>query len=135
MLSIISWPQKPYNSFWGERSPGSLQRSKPLIGLDLGSHSIKLVKLEIINERPQVQCYGVKSLPEGTSKGSLFESGGGIEETIRSLIRENGIVDTQVACSIRGPAVMVKEIHVPTHECDTELEEHLAMGNGAVYSL
>ena len=126
MLSIISWPKKPYQLFWAEGIPRSLQCSKPLIGLDIGSHIIKLVQLELINERYQVQCYGVKSLPRPTNEGHLFESEKGIEETIRSLFREIGIQDTQVACSIRGPAVMVKPIQVPSMS-ETELEEHMAL--------
>ena len=118
VMTIKSWPIKPYMPFWAERFPRSLQRSKPLIGLDIGSHSIKLVQLEFINERYQVQCYGVKSLPRRTSEPHLLESGNGIEETIKSLFLENGIDDTQVACSIRGPAVMVKLIQVPIYESD-----------------
>ena len=126
MITIKSWPIKPYKPFWAERFPRSLQRSKPLIGLDIGSHSIKLVHLELINERYQVQGYGVKSLPRRTSESHLSESGNGIEETIRSLFREMGIQDTQVACSISGPAVMVKPIQVPSMS-EAELEEHLAL--------
>ena len=126
MLTIISRPIKPYNPFWARSVPRSLKRSKPLIGLDIGSHSITLVQLEILTGRYHVQCYGVKSLPHRTSEEGLFESGKVLAETIRSLFRENGIDDTQVACSIRGPAVMVKSIQVPTMSM-TELKEHLAL--------
>ena len=126
MPTIISWPKKPYKPFWAGTFPRSLQPSKPLIGLDIGWHSIKLVQLQLINERYHVQCYGVKSLPQPTSDGCLFESRSGLEETIRSLFRENGINDTQVACSVRGPAVIVKTIQVPTMS-ETELEEHMEL--------
>ena len=126
MVAIISWSRKPCKPFWAGKLLRSLHRPKPLIGLDIGSHSIKLVQLELINERCHVQSYGVKSLPQRTSEECLFQSGSGLEETIRSLFRETGMDDTQVACSIRGPAVMVKSIQVPTMNV-TELEEHIAL--------
>lgn len=43
---------------------------------------------------------------------------------ITELVREGQIHHTQVACSIRGPLVMVKSIQVP-RMTTTELEEHL----------
>ncbi len=47
-----------------------------------------------------------------------------IEDAIRELVREGHLLQTNVACSIRGPSVMVKSIQVPLMTA-SELDEHL----------
>ena len=126
MSSSISWLKRPYKPFSGGRSPRTLTPSKPLIGLDIGSHSIKLVQLDLINGRYQIQCYDVKSLPNRKNEGYLLDPRSGIEEAIKRLFRENGIDQDQVACSIRGPEVMVRSIQVPPMS-EAEVKGHLAL--------
>ena len=49
-----------------------------------------------------------------------------IEDAIRDLVREGHLLQTKVACSIRGPSVMVKSIQVPIMTA-SELDEHLRL--------
>ena len=49
-----------------------------------------------------------------------------LEASIRALFQDCRILQTQVACSIRGPSVMAKFIRVPLMTA-SELEEHLEL--------
>lgn len=96
----------------------------PLIGLDIGSQTIKLVQLTSKHGKWHLQYCGVKSLPWPTSEEDGENSDRAKEDAIRELVRESHLHQTRVACSIRGPSVMVKSIQVPIMTA-SELEEHL----------
>ncbi|UCE63316.1 MAG: pilus assembly protein PilM [Nitrospirota bacterium] len=102
----------------------SLSQGDPLIGLDIGSHTIKLVQITSTKGKGQLQYCGVKSLPWPTREEDRGNPEMAIEDAIRELVREAHLLQINVACSIRGPSVMVKSIQVPIMTA-SELEEHL----------
>lgn len=95
----------------------------PLIGLDIGSQAVKLAQLKSKNGKWRLQYYGVKSLPFPAGEKTQGNSELAIEEAIKELHREGRLHQIRVACSIRGPSVMVKSIQVPFMTA-SELEEH-----------
>ena len=80
-------------------------RSRNKVGLDLGSSAIKVVELEILNDKPSLAHIGLKSIP-GTSRESMVES-------VKSLIAETGISTKEVNISVSGPAAIVRFVSMP----------------------
>jgi type IV pilus assembly protein PilM len=101
-------------------------RSKSLVGLDIGSSSIKAVELKDLGKGRghQLLSVGVESLsPEAIVDGAIMDSGL-VAETIQRLFTTNRIKTQDVAISLSGHSVIIKKISLPqmSHE---ELSESI----------
>jgi len=80
------------------------------IGLDIGSHSIKLVGLEMTSKGPFVTHVGIKEIPYGGEK----EDPAFISEIIKALFREVGLKPGKVRLTVSGSGVHIRRIIVPS---------------------
>lgn len=80
------------------------------IGLDIGSHSIKLVGLKTTSKGPFLTCLGMKKIPPGKGKEDVKTA----SETLRSLVSEVGLKTKKVRLTVSGSGVQVKRISVPS---------------------
>jgi type IV pilus assembly protein PilM len=90
-------------------------RSKSLVGLDIGSSSIKAVELKDLGKGRgyQLLSLGIESLsPEAIVDGAIMDSSL-VAETIQRLFTANRIKTTDVAISLSGHAVIIKKISLP----------------------
>ncbi|MCP9439064.1 MAG: pilus assembly protein PilM [Nitrospira sp.] len=86
---------------------------RQLVGLDIGSSTIKLVQLKESKGRYSLQKFGVKLLdPEMIVDGTVMDEER-VVSSIRELIEETGVKNKQVAISISGHAVIIKKINLP----------------------
>jgi type IV pilus assembly protein PilM len=81
-----------------------------IIGLDIGSHSIKLVGLKMTSKGPFLTCVGMKEIPLGKDK----EDVNAFSETLRSLVSEVGLKTKKVNLVVSGSGVQIKRISVPS---------------------
>ena len=100
-------------------------RSKSVVGIDIGSSAVKLVELK---ERKagdyQLQRLGIHSLsPEAIVDGTIMDSAL-VVEAIQKLNRETGTKTPSYATSLSGHSVIIKKIQVPAMD-DEELAESL----------
>lgn len=100
-------------------------RSKSVVGLDIGSSTVKLVELK---ERKggefQLQRLGIETLsPEAIVDGSIMDSAL-VVDAIQKLNRETGTKNASYATSLSGHSVIIKKIQVPAMD-DEELGESL----------
>jgi type IV pilus assembly protein PilM len=100
-------------------------RSKGVVGLDVGSSSIKLVELK---ERKAGEFslvrVGVEPLsPEAIVDGSIMDSSL-VVDAIQKLAQETGAKSTSFATSVSGHSVIIKKIQVPAMPA-AELEESI----------
>ena len=109
---------------WRRQTLRLLNQPDPLIGLDIGSQTIKVAQLLPKRGNWHLQNCGVKSLPWPAREEEGEGSEMAIEVAIRELVQEGALTRNQVACSIKGPSVMVKYIQVP-NMTGPELGEHL----------
>jgi type IV pilus assembly protein PilM len=80
------------------------------IGLDIGSHSIKLVGLKMTSKGPVITHAGIKEIPYGEVKEDLtFAS-----EAIRNLYREVGLKPGKVSLTVSGSGVFIRRIAIPS---------------------
>ena len=88
-------------------------RRKLLVGIDIGTHSIKVVRLKQKGKGYQLLNFGIMPLrPEAIVDGNIAEPEV-IVESIRNLMRMEKIRAKEVATAISGQSVIVKRIRVP----------------------
>ncbi|HEX9757069.1 MAG TPA: type IV pilus assembly protein PilM [Nitrospiria bacterium] len=100
------------------------QKEKPLLGLDIGSSSIKLIQLSEARGRLKLERFGIMHLPpELIVDGTVMDSGS-VVETIKELFEEQKTKIKEVALSVSGHSVIVKKIMLPPMS-EEELEESI----------
>jgi type IV pilus assembly protein PilM len=101
-----------------------LSRKQPLVGIDIGSHSIKLVQLKKIGRGYQLLHFGIMPLmPEAIVDGTIANAGA-VVEALRNLLSMEKIKTKDVATTISGQSVIVKRIRVP-QMTEKELAENI----------
>jgi len=80
------------------------------IGLDIGSHSIKLVGLKVTSQGPLLTQARVKEIPYGGEK----EDNAFIAETLKALLREAGLKPGKVSLTASGSGVNIRCISLPS---------------------
>lgn len=103
-------------------------QEKGLVGLDIGSHSVKAVELSAKRKRDrdvfEVTNIGYALLPhDAIVEGTIIDSTAVIE-TIKSIFDENKIKNKNVAISISGNSVIIKKISLPAMDKE-ELAESI----------
>jgi type IV pilus assembly protein PilM len=111
-------------------------KAENLIGLDIGSHSVKLMQANTGNITPRLMSMGVAPLPrEAFIEGRLAKPEL-VADAIRLLANHLKIKRRPVAVSISGYDVMIKKIELPTMT-ENELVErmHSELGQYIPYNI
>src|ERR1700741_2669531 len=96
--------------------------SKSIVGLDVGSSSIKAVELRKKGGVIEVAHLGLEPLAPDIVVDSMIVDSGTVSSAISKLFTENQITSKSVATAVRGPSVIVKKISLPSMS-DQELAE------------
>lgn len=100
-------------------------RSKEIVGIDIGSSSVKLVQLSEQKGSYQLRNVGILPLPsEAIVDNSLMDTTS-IVETIRDLMKSLGSRAQEAVCSISGNSVIIRKISLPAMTPE-ELEDQIA---------
>ncbi len=97
---------------------------KELVGLDIGSSSVKVMKLKDLGGSYQVQKFGVFPLSTETVVDGAIMDHGSVVETVKNGFSSLGIKDKHVAASIEGHSVIIKKVVLPTTTPE-ELEDSI----------
>lgn len=81
-----------------------------LVGLDIGSHSIKLVELKKLKTGYRLERFAMAPLPADVIVDGAVMDSGSIIEVIRDLISKHKIKNRKVALSISGFSVIIKKV-------------------------
>ncbi len=92
-----------------------------LIGLDIGSHSIKIVEIDDSKKGRVLKNFGIIELPPDAIVEGVFKEIESIGHAIEKLIKNLKIKNRNIATSISGFSVIVKKITVTSKEA-SELE-------------
>ncbi len=99
-------------------------RSDTLVGLDIGSRSIKLVQLRELSHGWQLVDVQVEDIPFVSERETEKNRTIAQESALIGLVQRLSLVGAKVAISISGPSVIVKPITVPWMT-EEELRGHL----------
>jgi len=111
-----------------------LNRTRQIIGLDIGSHAIKMVALRPTKgELPfELAHFGVAELPEETIVDGAIAKQEPVTQTITELFEQHKVKSALVAASVSGNAVIVRRITLPRQDADAlrealpyQAEEHI----------
>ena len=101
-------------------------RSKGIVGLDIGSHAVKLVAMKPQRgDTPfQLTHFGIAELPsESIVEGAVVRPGD-VAEVIRDLLDNNKIKGSRIATAVSGHAVIVRRVTMP-RMAEDELRESI----------
>jgi type IV pilus assembly protein PilM len=99
--------------------------NKSMVGVDIGSSSVKAVELQGRNGDFQLVSLGYEPLqPDSVVDGQIMELNS-VSNAISSIFNEHKIKSTKVAAGVNGHSVIVKNIVLPQMS-DDELQESFA---------
>ena len=96
--------------------------SKTIVGLDVGSSSIKAVELRKGRNGIEVAHLGLEPLAPDIVVDSMIVDSGTVSSAISKLFTDNQIKSKAVATAVSGHSVIVKKISLPSMS-DQELAE------------
>ena len=96
--------------------------SKSIVGLDVGSSSIKAVELKKKGGQIEVAHLGLEPLSSDIVVDSMIVDSGTVSSAISKLFLDNQIKTKGVATAVSGHSVIVKKISLPSMS-DQELAE------------
>src|SRR3954447_20668268 len=86
--------------------------AKTIVGLDIGSSSIKAVELRKAHGEIEVAHIGVEPLASDIVVDSMIVDSGSVSSAISKIFGEHAIKTKSVATSVSGHSVIVKKISV-----------------------
>lgn len=101
-----------------------LGRSKGILGLDIGTSSIKMVELEETKKGYQLKNFGISLLPKETIVNGVLKNASALVNALTNLTANLKIRSKYVATAISGHPVIIKKITMPTTS-EQELAESI----------
>lgn len=101
-----------------------LFKDKPVVALDIGTSSIKLVQLKRLKREYQLTNFGIIPLPTGAIAEDSINQPETVVDAIKNLISSEKIKAKHVALAVSGSSVVVKKITVPNMS-EAELVESI----------
>jgi type IV pilus assembly protein PilM len=92
----------------------TLSKPKAVVGLDIGSSSVKAVELKAAGKGFRVAAFDTEPVPPDSIVDGAIIDGAAVADAIRKLFDRNKAFKTKdVAASLSGNAVIVKKINLP----------------------
>lgn len=102
-------------------------KAKAVIGIDIGTHSIKLVELAGSRSNPQVVAWGVAPLPAGAFSENAIADAELVGEALNSLILKSGTKGDSAAIAVSSSHAITKVLGMPNDISELELEEQVSI--------
>ena len=103
---------------------GLTKKSKPVVGLDIGSSAVKAVELKPSGKSYKVMAVGVEPIPPDSIVDGAIIDGTAVADAIKRLFENKAFKSKDVAASLSGNAVIVKKISLPVMT-EAELSESI----------
>lgn len=101
-----------------------LSKNNLVVGVDIGSHAVKVCQLKRIDKGYAVVSLGSAVLPEGAVDDGTLVEPEIVGKAISSLFKNLKIINKKVGFSISGYSVIVKKVNLLVME-DAQMEEHI----------
>jgi type IV pilus assembly protein PilM len=105
-------------ALWGKRKRG------PVVGLDIGSSSVKAVELRPSGAEFELVGFGMGQVPAGAVEGGEVRQPAAVQQAIRQAIDKGGIHATDAVIGVSGGSVIAKRVTLPKMS-ETELAESI----------
>ena len=91
-----------------------LGKKDSLVGLDIGSRSVKVAEITETKNGRKLRRFGVADIPPGAIEDGAISDPETVAQVIRQLFKSANIKTNNVALSIGGYSVIIKKINVQT---------------------
>ena len=98
------------------------QKNLPLVGLDIGATSIKMVELSGTPDNMRLECFASEPLPREAVIDGNIENAQQVSDAIDRLWKKTKTRTKRVAMALPAAAVITKKIVLPNNLSDEELE-------------
>jgi type IV pilus assembly protein PilM len=88
-------------------------RSKPVVGLDIGSSAVKAIELKKSGRGFKVTAIGVEPVPPDSIVDGAIIDAGAVTDAVRRLLQSPRFKAKDVVASLSGSSVIVKKISLP----------------------
>jgi type IV pilus assembly protein PilM len=99
-------------------------KNKDIVGIDIGSSSVKLVQLKEQKGTYCLQNVGILPLPPEAIVDNTLMDSSSIVEVIKNLLKSLNITVKDAACSVSGNSVIIRKISLPVMPAE-ELEDQI----------
>jgi len=89
------------------------QKKRDLVGIDIGSSSVKLVQLKEVRGAYQLVNLGMAPLPSDAIVDNAIMDSSAVVGVIRDLLQSLKIKEKNVATSVSGHSVIIRKIQLP----------------------
>ncbi len=86
---------------------------KAVVGLDIGSSSVKAVELKAVGKGYKVVAFAIEPVPPDSIVDGAIIDGAAVADAIRRVFENKAFKTKEVAASLSGNAVIVKKINLP----------------------
>ncbi len=103
------------------------RRSKPVLGLDISSTSVKLLELSRQGNRYRVESYGVKALPPNSVVEKNINEVESVGDVLRAVVLQAKSKIKDAAVAVAGSAVITKVIEMPAGISEDAMETQISL--------
>ena len=102
-------------------------RTKPVLGLDISSTSVKLLELSRQGDRYRVESYAVRPLPPNAVVEKNINDPEAVAQVIKAMVKQSKTKLKQTAVAVAGSAVITKVIDMPAGLSDDAMEMQISI--------
>jgi type IV pilus assembly protein PilM len=102
-------------------------KSRPLIGLDITTSSVKLIELSMSGGQYRVESYAAEATPPNSINEKAIVDAAAVGEAIKRAVKRSGARAKDAAVAISGDAAITKVIQMPRTLRENELEGQVEM--------
>lgn len=103
------------------------EKSAAMLGIDIGSASVKLLELAKNSEHYTVQAYATLPLPEHAMRNNLIRDTQAVGSAIKQLLQKSGTRLRRAAVAVAASTVITKTIALPAALSAAEIEACVEM--------
>ncbi len=92
---------------------GLFGESEEIIGVDIGTRSIKLVQLKLVRGEYHLVNLGIGQLPAEAIVDHTIMDSAAVAQCIRNLVESQSVTTKNVATSVSGHSVIIRNIFMP----------------------
>jgi len=85
----------------------------PVVGLDIGSSSVKAVELRPTGSNYELVGFGLAQVPPGAIQGGEIRQPSGVQQAIRQALDQGGIQAADAVIGVSGGSVIAKRVTLP----------------------
>ena len=102
-------------------------KTRPLLGLDITTSSVKLIELGLSGGQYRVESYAAEPTPPNSINEKAIVDAAAVGDAIKRAVKRAGARAKEVAVAISGDAAITKVIQMPRSLSTSELEGQVEM--------